>query len=274
MIIKDALNQTTIDPLDAECLLAHCLQQTRAYLFTHPDEQLDIATQHAFETYINQRKQGIPLAYLTGYKEFWSLPLQVNQHTLIPRPETELLVETALQCLDPNKPLHIADLGTGSGAIALALAYERPNFIITATDHCPHALTIAQKNATQLGLILHTRKGHWFEALPTEKRYDAIISNPPYIDPTDPHLEQLQHEPHTALVSDENGFADLHHIICHAKHHLHPHACLILEHGYQQADAVKQLMMRYNYTSIQHLPDLLGHQRVTIAKNRPFSSHF
>ncbi len=253
--------------LDSEILLCQALQCDRSYLYTWPDKSITGAQQQHFQAHITKRQQGYPIAYITGQKDFWSLTLTVNESVLIPRPETELLVETALSVLQQKHSNKIADLGTGSGAIACALASERPNWHITATDISPSALDTAKHNAMRYQLKNITfKKSHWFDQLNNQK-FDAIISNPPYIAPNDPHLQQhgLPFEPQQALTSDNNGLADIIELIKRAKCYLDPGGYLLLEHGHDQASNIQDLLTSLGYQQVQSLRDLNGIERVTLA---------
>ncbi len=251
--------------LDAEILLADILKISRSYLFAFPERELTSPEITSFENAIQQRKQQIPIAYIVGHKEFWSLDLKVTRDTLIPRPETELLVELALkQVIGPEKI--IADLGTGSGAIALALAHERPSWEIHATDLSSNALDVAKQNAARLQLSnIHFHSGNWLEALPLEKKFDMIVSNPPYVAWEDPFLERerLQHEPQSAWMADENGLKEIRCIITHAKQYLKRGGRLLLEHGFEQAAEVRRFFTKWGYSDIETYRDLGGHERVT-----------
>ena len=251
--------------LDAEVLLAHCLDKPRGHLLAWPEKPLPPDTERRFLALVNKRASGRPISHLTGQREFWSLPLRVTPDVLIPRPETELLVETALARLASPRA-RVADLGAGSGAIALALASERPGWRITATDQSAAALTLARQNAERLGLnAIEFRQGDWCDALAGEP-YDLILSNPPYIPPGDPHLQtgDLRFEPRQALVSADDGLADLAAIIDQARAHLKPGGWLMLEHGYNQAEPVRKRLARRDYQAIETLSDLAGHPRVTV----------
>ncbi len=252
--------------LDAEVLLAHVLNVTRSYLLAFPERELTEVEIKQFEKLIEQRKQKIPIAYLTGHREFWSLDLIVTPDTLIPRPETELLVERILFEIQGDNKV-VADLGTGSGAIALALAHERPTWKIYATDVSEKALHIAKLNAERLHLHnIIFQLGTWCAALPAIK-LDAIVSNPPYIALNDPHLQQdgLCYEPQYALIADEEGLSDIRSIIAFAKAHLHTGGFLMLEHGFNQAGEVQNLLAEYGYLEIKSHRDLAGLERVTSA---------
>ncbi len=251
--------------LEAELLLEHLLNKNRAYLFAHPEELLSPAQLNQYQQLITRRAQGTPIAYLTGVREFWSLCLKVNEHTLIPRHETERLVELALELL-PNKPdIRVLDLGTGSGAIGLALAKERPNWNITACDYSIEALELAKKNAQDLGITnVSFYHSNWFNSLP-DIHYHAIVSNPPYIAEHDPHLKQgdLRFEPLNALASGQDGLADLQCIINESYRFLLPDGLLLLEHGYDQKIGVRAILDRVGYRDIQCWQDIQGHDRVS-----------
>jgi release factor glutamine methyltransferase len=249
--------------LDAELLLGHVLGLNRAQIFTRLRDPLDAAAQTEFNQLVTRRAKSEPVAYLTGEKGFWTLTLKLAPGALVPRPETELLVEWALEVLRDRAAPRIADLGTGSGAIALALASERPDAKIVATDLSDAALAIARDNARQLGLQrVSLRNGNWLEPLKGE-HYDLIVSNPPYIARDDPHLLALRHEPLMALSDGDDGLNALREIINHAPAHLLPGAWLLLEHGYDQAEAVRALLRDAGYTRIESRRDLGGHERAT-----------
>ncbi|MEN8129149.1 MAG: peptide chain release factor N(5)-glutamine methyltransferase [Pseudomonadota bacterium] len=262
--------QTSTDSprLDAELLLAYVLKRDRSHLYSHPETLLPAAQLGHYHGLLQRRQRGEPLAYLTGLKEFWSLPLEVTQQVLIPRPETELLVELALDCFAPGQSINVADLGTGSGGIALALAHERPHWRITATDISTAALEIARGNAKALALEnVRFLPGHWFVPL-NAQRLHLIISNPPYIDRHDPHLQQpeLRHEPHQALVSAAHGLRDIMHIIDNSPQHLLAGGFLILEHGFDQGSAVRKRLEYKGFSAIATHHDLAGHERATLAR--------
>ena len=251
--------------LDAEVLLAHVLRKDRAYLYTWPEQQIPTREQHQYMALVTQRVQGMPIAYLCGQRSFWSLDLAVNHSTLIPRPETELLVETALRLCSATAA-RVIDLGTGTGAIALALAKERPHWQLTACDKYPGAMALLRRNLQAQGFNnVHCVQSDWFEQI-ADRDFDLVISNPPYVDEADPHLQQgdVRFEPRTALVSAQQGLADIIHLCEQAQWHLQPGGWLLLEHGYQQGAAVRQLMQQQGYENISTLPDLNQHERITI----------
>ncbi|KTD63025.1 methyltransferase HemK [Legionella santicrucis] len=250
---------------EAEILLGHVLDKTRAYLFAHPEVVLTPKQLAAFEHLMAQRAQGMPIAYLTGQREFWSLDLKVNEHTLIPRHETELLVALALELI-PNLPnIYILELGTGSGAIALALAKERPNWKIVACDINQDTLKVAKENAQNHKINnIKFFQSDWFSNIP-QHQYHAIVANPPYIAENDPHLQQgdLRFEPRNALVSSQEGLADLQCIIEHGYEYLVPQGMLLLEHGFDQKCKVQAILNRLGYKSIRCWQDIQGHDRVS-----------
>jgi release factor glutamine methyltransferase len=271
--IRNALEQASqqldaldTDPrLEAELLLGHLLNKNRAYLYAHSEEAISAEQLKSFNQLIAQRASGIPIAYLTGYRDFWSLTLKVNRHTLIPRHDTERLVELALELMGRQSNISILDMGTGSGAIALALAKERPDWQISACDASEEALKIAMENAADLGLKnIKFYHSDWFSALP-EKKYHVIISNPPYINEQDPHLNQgdVRFEPRSALVSSQEGLADLQYIIQHGYDYLLPKGLLLLEHGYDQKSDLETILNRLGYKNVQCWQDIQGHDRVS-----------
>ena len=249
---------------DAEILLSHCLCKSRTWLYTWPEREVADAATSKFMSLLMQRRQGQPVAYLTGEREFWSLSLDVNSATLIPRPETETLVQWVLESVDTAQNT-VLDLGTGSGAIALALASERPIWRIVAVDRSEPALVAARDNAARLQLesvrFLHS---DWYQALAAQ-RFDLIVANPPYIAAGDPHLQQgdLRFEPQTALVSAQDGLADLAHIIANAPAHLNGGGRFFTEHGYDQAQAVQQLLAGGGFSQVETRRDLGGQARVS-----------
>ena len=257
--------------LDAEVLLAFVLNRPRSYLHTWPDTVPDPSTATTFQKLIQRRRRGEPLAYLTGEQEFWSLPLRVTPATLIPRPETEILVEAVLALLPRHEPCTVADLGTGCGAIALAIASERLHWQVHATDICPQALAVARDNAQRLGLTrLRFHLGDWLTALPGQLRFTAIVANPPYVPPDDPHLLEngLPFEPQRALVAEAGGFAAIESICRRAGRHLTPQGWLLFEHGFDQGSRCHALLEQCGFVNVRQFQDLSGHVRITGGQHR------
>ncbi|MBQ0711849.1 MAG: peptide chain release factor N(5)-glutamine methyltransferase [Porticoccus sp.] len=251
--------------LDTEVLLCHVLGKNRTFLYTWPEQLLSTSQQNQFQTLFNRRLKGEPIAHLTGTREFWSLSLNVSSATLIPRPDTELLVELALG-LSLAEQAAVLDLGTGTGAIALALASEKPHWNICAVDAVAEAVALADENRRQLGFDnVRVFQSDWFSEL-NGQTFDLVISNPPYISASDDHLQQgdVRFEPGSALVADEAGFADLSTIISNANLHLSLGGWLILEHGYEQGDEVRQMMSLAGFSRVATHTDLAGLDRATI----------
>jgi release factor glutamine methyltransferase len=262
--LLDAAHQRGIARLDAEVLLSALTRMGRAQLVAFGERTVDPLTTALYEAGIVRLIAGEPLAYITGVREFWSMSLVVRRDVLVPRPETELLVERCLVLLT-DAPHQVADLGTGSGAIALALARERPAWHIVATDASAGALEVATVNRQRLGLgNVEFRAGHWCEALPN-LRFDAILSNPPYIAGDDAALAALRHEPRSALVAENEGFADLLAIADGARAHLKPGGALLLEHGSTQAPRLRAALVAMGFDRVASHRDLAGHERVTEA---------
>jgi release factor glutamine methyltransferase len=261
-----SLQKTSPSPrIDAEMLLLFVLQSTRTHLYTHPEALLTPEQWQQYQYLISQRSLGHPIAHLTQSKEFWSLPLRVTPDTLIPRPETELLIELTLMLLGTIDDAHILDLGTGTGAIALALASERPTWHIEAYDQSNAALQVARQNALDLKLTqIEFGQSNWFQSIPM-KAYHAIISNPPYIAEHDNHLEQgdVRFEPQQALTSGREGLDALTEIIKTGIHYLRPGGLLLVEHGYDQKNAVAALFAQFGYKDVQSFKDFEGNDRVT-----------
>lgn len=250
--------------LDVEILLAHVLGISHSQLLAHPEREIPDDKQKQFLRLIRLRCAGQPIAYLTGEREFWSLPLKATPATLIPRPETELLVEQALHYLPQSAAVAILDLGTGSGAVALALATERPHSTVVATDLSEAALEIARQNAA----ALHVRNvqfvhGDWFAPV-SGRRFRIIVSNPPYVAEGDPHLRagDLRFEPGQALIGGLDGLAAIRQIVRHAPNHLEPHGMLLLEHGQGQAEHVRTLLRSAGFADVHSVSDLAGIERV------------
>ncbi|MDD3651094.1 peptide chain release factor N(5)-glutamine methyltransferase [Immundisolibacter sp.] len=254
-------------PVADDCahLLALALGVPRSWLLTHGTQTLQAAAIRRFEALLARRLAGEPLAYLRGWQGFWTLELEVTPDVLVPRPETERLVELALARMGERGAL--VDLGTGSGAIALALKSERPQWRITATDRSAAALAVAARNAARLGLDVECLPGDWYAPL-AGRRFDVIVSNPPYVAPDDPCLagDGLRREPRAALAAADAGLADLASITTGALAHLAPGGWLLLEHGADQGEAVRALLTAAGFSNIQTHADLAGHPRVTLGQ--------
>jgi release factor glutamine methyltransferase len=271
---EQALAETSLSLLesckvDSLWLLGHVLQRNAAWLRAWPEFQLNAEQAAQFESLIARRKAGEPVAYLTGLQGFWTLELEVTSDTLVPRPDTELLVEHALSLVDDG-PSSVLDLGTGSGAIALALAYERPLWQVTATDVYEPTLQVAKRNADRLQLAVNFVLSSWFVAL-ANQQFDLIVSNPPYIESGDAHLGGLGVccEPLRALASGEDGLNAIREIVQQAPCHLNKGGWLLLEHGYEQGDAVRELMQAYGFSQLETLQDLADNDRVTVGRLKP-----
>lgn len=261
---------TRIDRVDAEALLLHVLGQPRGWLFTHGGDALTPDQSSRFDELIARREAGEPVAYLTGSRGFWTLDLEVTPDTLIPRPETELLVELALARIPHGAASRIADLGTGSGAIGLAIASERPSAGVVATDASEAALAVAGRNAQRNDIgNIEFRHGSWLAPLAGE-RFDLIASNPPYIEEGDPHLVEgdLRFEPMTALASGEDGLDDLRCIVSAAPSHLVEGGWLLVEHGWNQGDAVRALFIDAGLVDVETASDLERRDRMTLGRRR------
>ena len=254
---------------EAETLLAHAAGASRAWLYAHADDRLPADAAARFEALIAARIAGTPVAHLTGRRGFWTFDLAVSPDTLIPRAETERLVELALARLPPDRPLWVLDLGTGTGAIALALAAERPAARVVAVERSPGAAAVARGNAAALGLAarVSVREGDWFDPVAGE-RFDLIASNPPYIEDDDPHLSRgdLRFEPRTALASGADGLDDLRRIANAAPAHLAPGGWLLLEHGWRQGEAVRTLLRAAGFVDVYTALDLEARERVTLGR--------
>ncbi len=267
-----------LERLDAQILLLHALGRSeaeRAWLLAHDTDTLLPEPQARYERLCQRRLAGEPVAYLLGRKEFWGLELAVDARVLVPRPDTETLVAWALEVLDGLGPAtgaapiantpractgrRVLDLGTGSGAIALALANARPGLQVEAVDRSAEALAVARANAGRLGLAVRFRQASWLDGAP--EGLDLIVSNPPYIADQDPHMDALVHEPRSALVAGPDGLDDLRAIVATAPAHLAPGGWLLLEHGWDQAEAVRALLARAGFDAVQSRQDLAGHAR-------------
>ena len=253
--------------LDAQLLLGQHLDRSRAWLIAHEDGKVGDDMVRAVEAALRQRAAGVPLAYLTGEREFHGLTLRVTPAVLIPRPETEGLVDWALELIGRRAATEVVDLGTGSGAIALAIKHAHPSARVTATDASADALTVARENAARLGLEIEWRHGDWWAAL-AGRRFDLALSNPPYIAAGDPHLPALAHEPTLALSPGGDGLDALRTIIAGASAHLHPGGWLVLEHGFDQAEAVRGLLARAGFQAVETRRDLGGQERTTAGRHR------
>lgn len=265
--------------LDSQLLLLHVLNKPdRAYLLTWPEKILTVDEINNFQLLLEQRIQGIPIAHILGYKEFWGLTLAVNSSTLIPRPDTEIIVESVLDLYQTqlDKPLTVLDLGTGTGALALAIKSECETWQIDAVEFNQQAYLLAKQNAQTLKLPINLYHGSWFtplnesanQSLESVKRYDLIVTNPPYIDEHDPHLVQgdVRFEPRSALTSPEQGLADIEYIIRTSRAYLHSNAWLIIEHGYQQAPFVAAFFKQYGFSHVHSRTDLANHPRITLGQ--------
>lgn len=253
--------------MDVELLLAHVLEKDRAYIYTWPDRELTGEQLQQFDQLLQRRAEGRPIAHLLGQREFWGLPLDVNDSTLIPRPDTELLIEIALQLSLPTQA-RVLDLGTGTGAIALALASERHHWQLQACDSSPAAVQLAQSNCRKLNLNnVEVIESNWFSAL-GQQQYDLIVSNPPYIAPADPHLAQgdVRFEPRSALVAAANGLADIDTIINRARDFLRPGGWLMIEHGYDQAESVRSRFHQCGFSHVATHKDLGANDRLTLGQ--------
>ncbi|RMR31824.1 Release factor glutamine methyltransferase [Pseudomonas syringae pv. coriandricola] len=251
--------------LDIELLLAAALGKPRSFLHTWPERIVSTEAAVAFAGYLQRRRTGEPVAYILGQQGFWKLDLEVAPHTLIPRPETEMLVEAALELVPAFAPAQVLDLGTGTGAIALALANDRQQCKVTAVDRVPEAVALAERNRQRLQLDnAQVLNSHWFSAL-EGRQFDLIISNPPYIADADPHLSagDVRFEPSSALTAGADGLDDLRTIIADAQAHLNADGWLLLEHGYDQGPAVRELLTRHGFERIQTRRDLGEHERIT-----------
>ncbi|MFA7553757.1 MAG: peptide chain release factor N(5)-glutamine methyltransferase [Spongiibacteraceae bacterium] len=250
---------------DIELLLCYCIQKPRSYLRAWPEAVLSPAIEQQFLQLLSRRLQGEPIAYLIGERGFWTLDLQVSPATLIPRPETELLVEIVLSRLQSAVKARVLDLGTGTGAIALALASERADWQLLASDVSEEAVLLAEANRAALGLDnVSIQQSDWFTAI-APGRFDAIVSNPPYIDPQDPHLHRgdIRFEPRSALVADNQGMADIEKIVAKAPNYLADAGWLLFEHGYDQGDKARALLAAAGFQQVFTEQDLAGQDRVS-----------
>lgn len=255
--------------LDAELLIARALAIPATHFITRPDDEVSAEQQDKIQALITRRARGEPVAYILGSRHFWDLELQVTPETLIPRPETELLVEAALSLYAPEQAIDVIDLGTGSGAIAIAIARARPHWQVSATDASAAALEVARHNAQRYTLHnIRFVQSHWFDAIDSAQKFDLILSNPPYIAHGDPHLHEgdVRFEPLHALESGVDGLDDIRVLIRNSRQHLRKRGWLMLEHGYDQADAVRQLFLDNGFTHIEQQRDLAGHVRMSMGR--------
>ena len=257
------LSGIEVGHLEARVLLCHVLGCQTSYLYAHADEELPHDPCLHYLTCVARRAGGMPLAYITGIREFYALSFRVDAHTLIPRADTETLVETALELDGRCHFRDILELGTGSGAVIIVLATRLPRARCTATDISPAALEVARSNAADHGVAVEFMEGSWFEPLPG-RRFDLIVTNPPYVREDDEHLEALQHEPSVALLAGADGLRELRCIIRQAPQHLCPGGVLLTEHGWDQGGAVRRLFASGGYHDIRTLRDLQGRERVTM----------
>lgn len=268
MRVVDALalaRRIGVDRLDAQLLLAHQLGRPRSWLIAHDDETLPPDVEAVLVQRLQRRADGVPLAYLLGRKEFRGLDLAVSAAVLVPRPETEHLVDWALQCLPPGSPHRVLDLGTGSGAVAIAVAKARPDTVVDASDIDPSSLDLARSNVQAAGASVRFLRGSWWQAV-AGQRYRLVLSNPPYIAEDDPHLTALRHEPRHALVSGSDGLDALRIITAQAPLHLEPGGWLLVEHGHDQGLAVRELLMQAGLVQASTRQDLAGLDRCSGAQ--------
>lgn len=267
--VRRLKGQSEQPSLEAEILLSHVTGKSRSHFRAFAETALTESQTHRFLSLIEQRRSGHPIAYLTGFREFWSLDFEVTPDVLIPRPETEHLVEIALEWIRPLWAPDLLDLGTGSGAIPISIAKERSDAHLTAVDFCPKALALAQKNADRLGTPqIRFLLGDWLKALPNAARFDLIVSNPPYIPDQDAHLRSgdLRYEPQSALASGPDGLDAIRTIARDARAFIKPGGGIALEHGFDQAPAIQGILGGLGYGTIETREDLQRHPRVTMAR--------
>lgn len=267
--IRQAEQQASklIDRFEARLLLAYCLGVNRTYLITHDRDELSEDVLTHYEDCVSIRLKGMPVPYICGHQEFYGRSFDVTPDVLIPRPDTETIIDFILQQYPKNQHATLIDLGTGSGCIAVTLALENPNLTVSATDISPKALAIAKQNAQKLGANVKFYEGSWFEAIPSSIHFDIIVSNPPYIHSEDEHLQSLQYEPIGALTDGANGLTHIAHIIKKAPKYLNPNGLLVFEHGWDQGNAVRALFESQScWQAITTVKDLGGNERVTAAR--------
>lgn len=265
--IQEAIAQASkrIDRFEAKLLLAHCLGVGRTYLITHDKDCLPPTVLQRYEGCVRARENRMPVPYITGTQEFFGRSFSVTPDVLIPRPDTETLIEFILERISGKGPLSLLDLGTGSGCIAITLALENPSLEVTATDINEKSLAVAKNNATQLGATISFFLGDWFKALTSPRKFDLIVSNPPYIDSQDKHLENLPFEPIGALTDGFDGLSHIRHLITEAPKYLRHGGLLAFEHGWDQAQDVRSLFSNTLWTDVVTIKDLGGNDRVTAA---------
>lgn len=263
--LKTLLADASLPRLELRMLLEHVLQKPRAWMLAHDTDLLPAETVRRYEALRQRRLSGEPMAYLLGHREFMGHVFRVTPDVLIPRPDTEVLVETALEMIAACASPRVLDLGTGSGAIAISIALARRDAQVWASDISQAALSVAQENAQTLGASVHAVQGSWFEALGDQDGFDLIVSNPPYIAKRDPHLEQgdLRFEPRTALTDEADGLSDVRRIIVGAVTRLKPGAALWIEHGWDQAQAVRKLLLNAGFDGVASRCDLAGIERIS-----------
>jgi release factor glutamine methyltransferase len=264
MNVAALLTGSGLPVAEARALLAHLLSVPRERLVAHPELGVDAAVVEQFNALARDRRDGVPLAYLLGEREFYGRRFTVTPAVLVPRPETELLVERALACIAGVERPRLLDLGTGSGCIAITLALERPDAAVVAVDRSAEALAVASDNALALGAQVHFMHGDWYA--PVSGQFHCIVANPPYVAPGDPHLQALRHEPIGALVAQGDGLADLRRIVSGAAAVLHAGGWLAVEHGHDQAAAVRDLFAHAGFTQVSSARDLQGIERVTLGQ--------
>jgi len=260
------LRACPLAPKEARALLAHALEVPAERLIAHPESRVDQRAQEAFSHLVSERQRGTPMAYLLGVQEFYGHRVRVTPEVLIPRPDTELLVETALHLLRGRAGMRVLDLGTGSGCIGIALALARPDLWIVACDRSPAALRVAQENCGRLGVSLQLVAAQWYA--PMRGHFDLIISNPPYIAAGDRHLADLSFEPRAALTDEADGLTALRTIIAGAGERLSRGGQLLVEHGYDQGPAVRAMMLEYGFAQATTLRDLAGQERACLGARR------
>ena len=253
---------------DARILLSSVLDAPKESFIAHPEREVSDADERRFLSILEKAAAGCPIPYLTGLQAFWSRDFLVTSAVLIPRPDTETVVETALSLMGSVPNPRILELGTGSGCIAVTIALERPDATVHATDASPEALAVAKQNAERLDAArIRFSLGNWLEAVPADALYDLIVSNPPYIEPGDEHLEALKYEPIDALTDGVDGLSDIREIASNARSHLTPGGYLVLEHGYDQGEAVRSILQACGFASCRTVRDLGGNERCTVGQN-------